>query len=240
MPSAKTRYTATGQPSPTFAVTSGTLFAGLGLNSASGVLSGTPTTAGTTNFTVTASNGVAPAATSNDSIAVAPADTPPAFTAHTPPAGTVAAAYTYTYTATGQPSPTFAVTSGTLPAGLGLNSASGVLSGNPTTAGTAKLHRHRQQRRRPRRHQRRFHRRCPGGLAAGAPLDASRHTQWSRLLARRQRRRDLRLRRRRLPRLHRRHVAQQAHRRHGQELRSPLWYRLRLPHRFDDPDVADQ
>jgi uncharacterized repeat protein (TIGR01451 family) len=61
---------------------------------------------------------------------------PPALTADTPatalPTG---APYSYTFTATGNPSPTFAVASGSLPAGLTLSPA-GVLSGTPTTAGT--------------------------------------------------------------------------------------------------------
>jgi Metallo-peptidase family M12B Reprolysin-like len=58
-------FTATGSPAPTFAVTGGALPPGLLLSSA-GVLSGTPTSAGTGSFpniTVTASNGVAPNAT---------------------------------------------------------------------------------------------------------------------------------------------------------------------------------
>ena len=56
-------FAATGAPAPTFGVTGGTLPPGLFLSSA-GVLSGTPTTAGTySNIAVTASNGVSPAAT---------------------------------------------------------------------------------------------------------------------------------------------------------------------------------
>jgi len=56
-------FTASGSPSPTFSVASGAVPAGLSLSSA-GVLSGTPTTAGTSTFTVKASNGIAPDATS--------------------------------------------------------------------------------------------------------------------------------------------------------------------------------
>ena len=55
-------FTATGPPSPTFTVSSGSLPAGLSLDPVTGVLSGTPTTGGTATFTVTASNGKAPAA----------------------------------------------------------------------------------------------------------------------------------------------------------------------------------
>ncbi|WP_404502035.1 fibronectin type III domain-containing protein, partial [Arthrobacter sp. GAS37] len=63
---------------------------------------------------------------------------PPVFTADTPPAtATAGAAYSYTFTATGSPAPTFAVSSGALPAGLSLNTSTGILSGTPTTAGPA-------------------------------------------------------------------------------------------------------
>ncbi|MDF9750497.1 hypothetical protein M2428_001948 [Arthrobacter sp. ES3-54] len=71
-------------------------------------------------------------------IEVRPAPAAPVFTASSPPAtATVGTAYTYTFAATGSPAPTFRVASGALPAGLGLNSTSGVLSGTPTTAGPA-------------------------------------------------------------------------------------------------------
>lgn len=63
-------FTATGVPAPTFNVTAGTLPPGLFLQS-SGLLAGTPTTAGTfSGITVTASNGVAPAATQTFSITI--------------------------------------------------------------------------------------------------------------------------------------------------------------------------
>ena len=66
-----------------------------------------------------------------------PYNAAPIFVAATPatfaPPGTP---YTYTFTAIGTPDPTFAVASGTLPAGLTLSSA-GVLSGTPTTVGVS-------------------------------------------------------------------------------------------------------
>jgi uncharacterized delta-60 repeat protein len=63
-------FTATGSPAPTFSLTAGTLPNGLFLSS-SGLLSGTPTTAGTfSGITVTANNGVAPAATQTFSITI--------------------------------------------------------------------------------------------------------------------------------------------------------------------------
>jgi uncharacterized delta-60 repeat protein len=63
-------FTASGSPAPTFSVTGGTLPPGLFLQS-SGLLSGTPNTAGTFGgITVTASNGIAPAATQTFSITI--------------------------------------------------------------------------------------------------------------------------------------------------------------------------
>ncbi|WP_380156155.1 cell wall-binding repeat-containing protein [Kineococcus sp. R86509] len=55
-----------------------------------------------------------------------------AITSAAPPAGTVGIAYTHTFTATGSPTPTWAVSSGILPAGLTLDTSTGVLSGTPT------------------------------------------------------------------------------------------------------------
>jgi hypothetical protein len=60
---------------------------------------------------------------------------PTAFSADSPPTATVGTAYSYTFTANGT-SPTYAVSSGSIPAGLTLSS-SGVLSGTPTTAATS-------------------------------------------------------------------------------------------------------
>jgi sugar lactone lactonase YvrE len=65
--------------------------------------------------------------------------TGPVFTADTPPATTSGVAYSYTFTATGNPPPTFAVSSGSLPAGLALNATSGLLAGTPTGSGTFRV-----------------------------------------------------------------------------------------------------
>ncbi|MBD8611899.1 DUF3494 domain-containing protein [Frigoribacterium sp. CFBP 13729] len=83
--------TASGAPSPTFTVTAGTLPAGLSLDSGTGVISGTPTTPGSTTVTITASNGDAPddsetyvitvdAAAVVPPIVVPPVTTPPVTT----------------------------------------------------------------------------------------------------------------------------------------------------------------
>ena len=61
--------TASGSPASTFAVTAGTLPAGINLSSA-GVLSGTATATGVSTFTITATNGVAPAGTQSFTLTV--------------------------------------------------------------------------------------------------------------------------------------------------------------------------
>lgn len=64
--------TATGTPTPTFALTGDTLPSGITFNTLTGVLSGTPDTGtgGTYSLTITASNGVSPDATQNFTLMV--------------------------------------------------------------------------------------------------------------------------------------------------------------------------
>jgi hypothetical protein len=111
-------FVAGGSPAPGFSVASGTLPAGLTLNPTTGVLSGTPTTAAASTFTVQATNSAGNAVTPSRTITVSAATTVPVFVASTPPTtGVVGTAYTFTFTATGSPAPVFSVGSGTLPAG---------------------------------------------------------------------------------------------------------------------------
>jgi len=126
-----------GTPPYTFAVTSGVPPPGLVLSIA-GVLSGTPTTAGTYTFTVRATDSLGCFAEVTYTIVIVSAPGCPELTLAPPtlPGGTLGVAYSQTITASGGTPPyTFTVTSGTPPAGLEL-SAAGVLSGTPTTAGT--------------------------------------------------------------------------------------------------------
>jgi hypothetical protein len=130
--------TASGFPSSTFSET-GSLPAGVSFNPVSGLLSGTPQ-AGTGKIytlTLTAANGVNPAATQSFTLTV---DEAPAITSPNTATFTVGASGTFTVTASGFPASTFAETE-PLPPGVSFNSANGVLSGTPLagTAGTYTL-----------------------------------------------------------------------------------------------------
>ncbi len=81
------------------------------------------------------SGGATGGAITNATLTINDNDVAPAFSSGPPPQGITRLNYTHTFTATGTPSPTFSLTSGTLPPGLFLQS-SGVLLGQPTTAGT--------------------------------------------------------------------------------------------------------
>jgi hypothetical protein len=130
------QFAATGYPAPTFAVTAGSLQAGLTLSPA-GLLSGTPTAAGGPfAVTVSADNGVGSPASVTFLLTISPAPSAPAITGGTPPGDlTVGVPYSFQFSATGTPAPSFSVAAGTLPAGLTLTPA-GLLSGIPTAAGT--------------------------------------------------------------------------------------------------------
>ena len=72
-----------------------------------------------------------------DWASVTPSGTAPVVTAASP-TGTVGASFTYNISATGSPT-SYAIFSGTLPAGLSLNTTSGAITGTPTTAGASSV-----------------------------------------------------------------------------------------------------
>ncbi len=127
---------ASGGTAPySFAVTAGALPAGLTL-SAAGVLSGTPTATGSFNFTASATDSGNPT-TGSRAYALVVAGANVILPATTLPAGTAGQAYSSAITpAAGGIAPyTYAVTAGALPAGITLNSATGAVTGTPTSAG---------------------------------------------------------------------------------------------------------
>ena len=131
--------TKTGFPAPTLSQT-GALPSGVTFTPATGVLSGTPGpgTGGTYPVTFTASNGVGSNAVQSFSFTVNQA---PALTSANTTTFTVGTSGMFTVTASGFPSPSLALTSGTLPSGVTFNPASGMLSGTPgnNTYGTYAL-----------------------------------------------------------------------------------------------------
>jgi hypothetical protein len=135
--------TASGGTAPySFGVTAGSLPAGLAL-SPTGLLAGTPTTAGSSGFTVRGTDANGCFAERVYALVIAAAPPPPpgcptiTLTPATLPAGAIAVPYSQTLTASGGATPySFGVTAGALPAGLVL-SPTGTLAGTPTVAGNS-------------------------------------------------------------------------------------------------------
>lgn len=131
--------TATGGSIPysNWTVTAGSLPPGLILNSASGLINGTPTTQGTFQFTVQVTDSVPGTAAKVLSITIG-ATQPLTITTTSLPDGVLNQTYSQNLGATGGVSPyTWSVGSGNLPAGLLLNGATGAISGTPTSVGNS-------------------------------------------------------------------------------------------------------
>ncbi len=141
--SAGTAYSQTitatgGTPPYLYFKTGGSIPPGLSLAYDTGVVSGTPTTAGPYSFTVTAQDANYCQGRLDYTVTIAPP--PPSITTSSPlPAGTTGVAYSQTLAATGGTLPygNWQVIASTLPAGLSLNLSSGEISGTPTAAGTS-------------------------------------------------------------------------------------------------------
>ena len=127
-------FAATGGSEPySWTITVGSV-AGLSLGTI-GVLSGTPTTAGTNVFTVQVADRLGATATQQFTLIIA--DTAPSITTASPlPSGTIGVAYSQTLAATGGTRPyAWTLFAGTMPGGVTLN-GTGVISGTPTNYGT--------------------------------------------------------------------------------------------------------
>jgi subtilisin family serine protease len=124
-----------GAPPYTWSLGSGSLPPGLALDPSTGEIAGTPAaTPGSFSFTVRVTDSFGQSATRALSLVVAD---PLVVTTTSLVAGKVGKFYTQTLTATGGMSPyAWSLSSGSLPAGLSLNAATGVISGSPTVAGT--------------------------------------------------------------------------------------------------------
>ena len=127
---------ATGNGTLTWSVLSGALPDGLTLNSSNGAITGTPTTAGTSTFTIQVAGTTGTPATQSLSITIAAAATPPKPTIlnTTLPTGVVGAAYSAQLSVQSLIPVTWTLGSGK-PAWLSIDGATGVLSGIPAASG---------------------------------------------------------------------------------------------------------
>ena len=117
-------------------MSTGSLPAGLTLNTATGAITGTPTGSGASAFTIAALNSLGD--TGSHSYTVNIGTNSLTINPTTLPAGTKALAYSQSLSATGGSGPyTYALSSGALPAGLALNTATGAITGTPTANGLA-------------------------------------------------------------------------------------------------------
>jgi len=98
--------------------------------------SGTPNTAGSSNFTITATDSAKAMASRAYTIVINSSGSPLSITSASPlPGGAVGVAYSQTLAAIGGTTPyTWSITTGALPDGLTLNSSTGVISGTPIVA----------------------------------------------------------------------------------------------------------
>ena len=118
--STPTSYTATGLP------------AGLSINTATGLISGTPTAAGVSNAVLTATNA---AGSSIQTLTISITSVPvPLVTSSATATATVGSAFSYQITASNAPT-SYSATG--LPSGLTINTTSGLISGTPTAAGVS-------------------------------------------------------------------------------------------------------
>ncbi len=116
-----TSYGATGLP------------VGLSINTSSGLISGTPTAAGASTVTLSATNSGG-TGNANLSLTIAPSASTPAITSATTASGRVGTAFSYQITASNSPT-SYGATG--LPGGLSVNTSTGLISGTPTAARTS-------------------------------------------------------------------------------------------------------
>jgi hypothetical protein len=126
-----------GSGAYTFSISSGSLPATFSINNSTGAITGTPTAAGISNFTVQVKDSSTPPQTATASLSITINGSSLSIAAATLPGGVSGTPYNATIAATGGIQPyTFSLAGGFLPAGLTL-SAGGVLSGTPTSSAVA-------------------------------------------------------------------------------------------------------
>ncbi len=124
-------YQITASNSPTSYNAAG-LPAGLSVNTSTGVISGAPTTTGTSGVTISASNAVG-TGSATLTIAVSP-QLPPVITSASSATGYIVGAFSYQITASNSPT---GYNAAGLPGGLSVSTSTGLISGTPTATGTS-------------------------------------------------------------------------------------------------------
>jgi hypothetical protein len=133
---------ATGGTAPySWSIGSGSnLPVGLSLIAGTGIISGTPTTVGSSSLVVTVTDSSSPALTKSANVSLAVAAAPLTVSSLTLAGGTVGTTYSSSIAVSGgTPAYMWTVSGGTLPAGLNLAGTTGVISGTPTATGTSKF-----------------------------------------------------------------------------------------------------
>jgi Putative Ig domain len=114
--------------------------AGLSISSSTGLISGTPTTAGTSSVTVTAKDTTGASGSASFSWTISPAANTVTVTNPGSQTGTVGSAVSLQISASDSASgQTLTYSAAGLPAGLSISSSTGLISGTPTTAGTSSV-----------------------------------------------------------------------------------------------------
>jgi hypothetical protein len=125
-----------GSGAITWSLPSGALPLGIVGPSSTGVLSGTPATAGTYTFTISAKDSASSPNTITQTYTITIAPKPPTITPAILPNALAGVPYSQQLAYTGgSGTPTWAITTGSLPPSLTLNPATGLISGTVTNAG---------------------------------------------------------------------------------------------------------
>lgn len=110
--------------------------AGLSINATTGQVSGSPSATGSGTATVRVQSGAAVATKAFSWTVSAASVAPTVLASPAPPSMVVGQSFLWTPGSTGSTPMTWGVSAGALPAGLGINSSTGAVSGTPTAAGS--------------------------------------------------------------------------------------------------------